>query len=167
MENPLIRIEPGLFIWSILTFVLLLAILSRFVWKPLTEALDRREERIRQSLEGAEKARREAERISKEYDDKIARAREEVQAIITEGKATSEKLTKQVLHEARGKSEQIRKDAEKRIKAEKENAIVEIRKEVVSLSLQAASKIIGRNLTEEDNLSVIENSIKKMDKANA
>ena len=167
MENPLVRIEPGLFIWSIITFLLLLTVLAKFVWKPLMEALDRREKRIRHSLEEAEKARQEAERIREEYGDMITQARTEAQAIVTEGKVTSEKLTEKTLHEAREKSEQIRKDAEKQIQTEKENAIAEIREEVVNLSLQAASKIIGRNLTKEDNLSIIQESLDKMNRADA
>jgi len=167
MENPLVRIEPGLFIWSILTFLVLLTVLARFVWKPLTEALDKREKKIRQSLENAEKARQEAERISSEYDVMISKAREEALTIINEGKVASEKLTTKILQDARDKAEQIRRDAEKQINAEKESAIAEIKKEAVTLSLHVASKIIGRNITKEDNLSIIKASLEKLDRADA
>jgi len=167
MENPLVRIEPGLFIWSIITFLFLLTVLAKFVWKPLIKALDKREKRIRQSLEDAEKARQEAEQISKDYDDMIGKARAEAQVIVAEGKIASEKLKEKMFQEVREESEQIRKDAKKQIQAEKMNAIAEIREEVVNLSLQAASKIIRRNLTKEDNLSIIKESLDRINKTDA
>lgn len=167
MDNPLIRIEPGLFIWTIITFLVLLAFLGKFAWKPLLQVLNRREKMIRQSLEDAEKARLEAERISLEYKEMIQKARAEVQALVAEGKATSEKMKDKIMKEAREKSEKVRKAAEKRIQAEKESALAEIREEVVNLSVHAASRIIKRNLTKEDNLSIIESSLDEMGKADA
>ncbi|MFQ6676354.1 MAG: F0F1 ATP synthase subunit B [Fidelibacterota bacterium] len=167
MENPLVRLEPGLFIWSIITFLVLLAALARFVWKPLTEALERREKRIRESLEDARKARQEAQRISREYDRMIARARKEAQAIVKEGKTTGEKLKQEMVARAREESERIRVDAQKQIEAEKEKAIAGIKQEVVNLSLLVASKIIGKNLTRKDNLSLIRESLERIDRADA
>ncbi|MFQ6674280.1 MAG: F0F1 ATP synthase subunit B [Fidelibacterota bacterium] len=167
MENPLIRLDPGLFIWSIITFLVLLVVLTKFVWKPLTEALERRENRIRESLAEAERIRKEAERISREYDEMIGKARSEAQAIVSQGKVTSETLKKQMLKGAKEESERIRKEAEKRIRVEKEDAIAEIREEVVNLSLYAASKVIGKNLTKEDNLSLIQESLDRVNKADA
>lgn len=167
MENPLIQIEPGLFIWTVITFLVLVTVLAKFVWRPLMEVLDRREKRIRESLEDAEKARREAERITKEYEEMVRKAREEAQGILAQGKARSEKMKEKMLQEAKEEAEKIRKDAEKRIRNEKEAALSEIREEVVSLSLYAASKIIEKNLTKEDNLSLIKASLDKMNKADA
>lgn len=159
--------EPGLFIWSIITFLVLLAFLAKFVWKPLISALERREKRIRDSLDEAKKAREEAERISKEYDRMIAKARSEVQDIVKQGKATGERLKQELLRKAREESERIRVDAEKQIGVEKQKALSEIREEVVNLSLQVASKIIGKNLSRKDNLSLIRDSLDKIDRADA
>ncbi|MFQ6616453.1 MAG: F0F1 ATP synthase subunit B [Fidelibacterota bacterium] len=164
MENPLVRLEPGLFIWSIITFLVLLAFLARFVWKPLMGALERREKRIRESLEDARKAREEAERISREFDRMIARARSEAQAIVKQGKATGERLKQDMVARAKEESDRIRTDAEKRIGAEKQKAIAEIREEVVNLSLQVASKIIGKKLTRRENLSLIQESLERIDR---
>ena len=75
MDNPLVRIEPGLFIWTIITFLVLLAVLAKFVWKPLIEALNRREEKIRKSLEDADKAQDRMEQIQKEAEEVMAKAR--------------------------------------------------------------------------------------------
>lgn len=167
MDNPLIRIEPGLFIWTILTFLVLLGALAKLVWKPLMEALDRREKRIRDSLEEAEKAQKAAERISREYDEMIGKARQEAQEIVADGKTRSEKIKDDMLKKAREESQKIGEDAEKRIQAEKESALAEIREEIVSLSLYAASKIIGKNLTKKDNMSLINDSLDRVGKSDA
>ena len=67
-QNPLIKLDPGLFIWTIITFLLLLTILKKFAWKPLLEILDERQKSIEDSLDAAEKARQELENINKESD---------------------------------------------------------------------------------------------------
>lgn len=167
MENPLVRLEPGLFIWSIITFLVLLALLAKFVWKPLISALDRREDRIRESLEDARKAKEEAERISEEYDRMVARARAEAQAIVKEGKAAGDRLKEELVAKAKDESVRIRADVEKQIEAEKQSALSEIRQEVVTISLQVASKIIGKNLTKKDNLSLIQESLDRINQADA
>ncbi|MEE9167357.1 MAG: F0F1 ATP synthase subunit B [Candidatus Neomarinimicrobiota bacterium] len=167
MDNPLIRIEPGLFIWTVVTFLVLLGVMAKFVWKPLTDALDRREKRIRQSLKEADEVQQAVERISKEYEEMLRKARGEAQVIVAEGKARTEKIKERMLEKAKEESEHLRKEAEKRIQAEKENALSEIRQEVVNLSLHAASKIIGKNLTKEDNLSLINDSLDKVDRSDA
>jgi len=66
MNNPLIQPDPGLFIWTIVTFLVLLALLAKFAWRPLLQALESRQERIRKSLEDAERARQELERLQQD-----------------------------------------------------------------------------------------------------
>ncbi len=58
MDNPLVQLDPGLFVWTIITFLILLTLLSKFAWKPLLNALEKREDEITNSLENAEKARK-------------------------------------------------------------------------------------------------------------
>ncbi len=66
MDNPLVQPDPGLFLWTILTFLVLLVLLAKFAWKPLLTLLDRREEMIRLSLDDAEKAKQELQRLQQE-----------------------------------------------------------------------------------------------------
>ena len=63
MDNPLVQLDPGLFVWTILTFLLLFALLAKFAWKPLLKALSEREEKIRSSLEQAEEAQQKLEQL--------------------------------------------------------------------------------------------------------
>ena len=66
MDNPLVRLDPGLFLWTIATFLVLLALLTKFAWKPLLEALDSRQQAIKKSLDDAQQARQEMERLKQE-----------------------------------------------------------------------------------------------------
>ncbi|MAG20580.1 MAG: F0F1 ATP synthase subunit B [Candidatus Marinimicrobia bacterium] len=162
MENPLVRIEPGLFIWTIVTFLALLGVLARFVWRPLMDALERRENKIRESLENAEKAKIELERLQHESEEIVAGARGEAQTIVAEGKAAAKKMKDDILQAARDKATGIIDQAGKQIEVEKDKALVEIKAEVVDLSIQVAEKLIRRNLSKEDNLAIINESLKKV-----
>ena len=83
MLNP----NPGLIIWTIVTFVLLIILLKKFAWKPLLEALQRREESVRNSIERAERAKQEAERLLEENRKQLERAGQEGQRILNENRA--------------------------------------------------------------------------------
>ena len=66
MDNPLLRPDPGLFVWTILTFLVLVGLLTKFAWRPLLKALESRQETIRKSLDDAEMARKELERLNRD-----------------------------------------------------------------------------------------------------
>ncbi|MBC8174193.1 MAG: F0F1 ATP synthase subunit B [Candidatus Marinimicrobia bacterium] len=163
MDNPLIRIDPGLFIWSIVSFLVLLGVLAKFVWKPLNEALDRRERRIRKSLEEAEQARKEMEKLHQKSEEIITKARGEAHSIVTESKAAAGRMKDELFRDAKEKANSILSDAEKQIQVEKDKAIQKVKKEVVDIALQVASKLIKKNLTKKDNQSIIEDSLKKIE----
>ncbi len=160
--NPLVQLDPGLFIWTILTFLVLFFVLAKFAWKPLLAALEARENTIRASLEDAEKAKTELERLNAESEEIIAKARSEAQSIHVEARAAAEKIKTDLMSEAEEDAGKIRDEAEKQIRVEKEKAINEIRQEVVDLSLAVAEKVIKKNLSKEDNQDLIENSLKNL-----
>ena len=162
MDNPLVRIEPGLFIWTIITFLVLLAVLAKFVWKPLMEALNRREEKIRKSLEDAEKAQERMEKIQKEAEEVMTKARHEAQAILEDGKVIAQKVKDEIVADAKEKAESQVQNAKIQIDAEKEKAIEEIKGDVIDISLQVAEKLIKRNISKEDNYELIQDSLKKV-----
>ena len=82
MDNPLVQVEPGLFIWTILVFVVLLTLLKKFAWGPLLAALEERQEGIRKSLDDAAQARKELEQVQEESNRIVAKARADADAII-------------------------------------------------------------------------------------
>ncbi|MBC8215885.1 MAG: F0F1 ATP synthase subunit B [Candidatus Marinimicrobia bacterium] len=162
MNNPLVQPDPGLFIWTILTFLVLLFMLRKFAWKPLLSMLEKREEMIRKSLDDAEQAKLELEQLSQESQEIVDKARTEAQNIVSDGKSTAEKVKEDILRTARDKADMIVEDAKKQIKSEKDKAIGEIKSEVVDLSLQIANKLIGKNITKSDNQTLIEKSMKEI-----
>ena len=163
MDNPLVQPDPGLFIWTILTFVVLLVLLGKFAWKPLLAALDRRHEMIKDSLDDARKAQQELERLQQESKQIISGARVEAQSILANTRSEAEKLKGEMRQKAKEEADSIVRNAEKRIQVETEKAISEIRGEVVELSLLVASKLMENNLSKEDNQSLIEESLKQIE----
>ena len=159
MNNPLVQLDPGLFVWTILTFLLLLTVLAKFAWKPLLKMLKDREELIRSSLEDAEKAKEKLERLNAEGEAIINRARSEAQSILSEGKTAAAKLKDETLDVAKEQAKQIASEAEKQINIEKEKAIAEIKSEVVNLSMRIAEKLINKNISPEDNKALIDESL--------
>jgi F-type H+-transporting ATPase subunit b len=162
MDNPLLRPDPGLFIWTILTFLVLVALLAKFAWRPLLEALEARQNSIRKSLDDAQQAKQELERLNVESAQIIARARQEADAIITQSRSDGERLREEIRTRARGEADVIVKNAERQIQLETSRALEQIRHEAVELSVMIASKIIQRNLTREDNERLIDEALRQV-----
>ena len=162
MDNPLVQTDPGLFIWTIVTFLVLLALLAKFAWRPLLEALDTRQNAIRKSLDDAQQARQELERLNTESAQIIARSRQEADAIITQSRADGDRLREEIRQKARSEADLIVKNAERQIQLETSRAIEQIRHEAVDLSVMIASKIIQRNLTKEDNERLIDEALRQV-----
>jgi len=162
MNNPLVQLDPGLFVWTILTFLLLVFVLAKFAWKPLLKMLQDREDMIRSSLEDAEKAKSELERLNEESEAIMAKARSEAQSILADGKAAAEKVKDGIIAKSKEQANKIREDAGNQIQVEKDKAISEIKEEAVNLTLSVAEKLIQKNLSDADNKSLIEESLKKV-----
>jgi len=163
----LVQLDPGLFIWTILTFLVLLTVLAKFAWRPLLKMLQDREDFIKSSLEDAEKAKMELERLNTEGQDIINKARSEAQTILSEGKAASSKMKEETLSSAKEQAKVILTEAEKQIQIEKDKAIAEIKSEVVDLSLSVATKLIKKNISREDNQALIDDSLENVTKYEA
>ena len=160
--NPLVQLDPGLFIWTIITFMVLFFVLAKFAWKPLLNMLKDREDMIRSSLDDAEKAKVELERLNEESEAIMAKARSEAQTILADGKTAAEKVKEDTVAKAKAQANKIREDAEKQIQVEKVKAIADIKQEVVNISLSVAEKLIRKNLSDTDNKALIEESLKKV-----
>jgi F-type H+-transporting ATPase subunit b len=163
MDNPLVQADPGLFIWTIVTFLLLLWALKKIAWGPLLQALETRQNAIRKSLDDAQQAKQELERLNAESAQIIARARQESDAIITQSRSDGDRLREEIRQKARTEADLIVKNAERQIQLETSRALEQIRHEAVDLSVMIASKIIQRNLTREDNERLIDDALKQVE----
>jgi F-type H+-transporting ATPase subunit b len=162
MNNPLVQVDPGLYIWTILTFLVLLTLLAKFAWRPLLQALAAREETIRKSLADAEKARQELERLNQESDAIIRQARVEAESIVGASRADAERLRTELREKARAEADGILKNAERQIQLETARALEQIRREAADISVAIASKLIQKNITKEDNERLIEDALKQL-----
>jgi len=163
MDNPLVQVDPGLFIWTIVTFLVLLALLAKFAWRPLLEALETRQNAIRKSLDDAQQAKQELERLNAESAQILNRARVDADGIITQSRADGDRLREEIRAKARTEADHIVKNAERQIQLETSRALEQIRREAVELSVMIASKIIQRNLTREDNQHLIDEALKQVE----
>jgi F-type H+-transporting ATPase subunit b len=157
--NPLVQPDPGLFIWTIVTFLVLLALLSRYAWKPLLASLQARQERIAQSLDDAKRAREEMERVRLESAEIIRQAHAEAGAIVSAARADAERVREDTKQKARTEAAAIIASAERQIEAAAVRARDDVRREAVDLSVAIASKLIRRNLSVEDNRAMIDEMI--------
>jgi F-type H+-transporting ATPase subunit b len=148
-------INSGLIFWTILVFGVLLVVLWRLGWPALLKSVEERERRIQQQLDEAERARAEAARLLEEHKRTIAAARNEAQEMVAKARAVAEKERETLLAKAREEYEQLLERARKEIGAEKEKAILELRREAVDLSIAAASKLIEAKLDTEANRRLV------------
>lgn len=164
MDNPLVQLDPGLFIWTIATFLVLLALLAKFAWGPLLRALEERQALIRKSLEDAQLARQELERLNQEQQKIIASARAEADSIVSQSRSDAERLRQELRESARAEAANIVKNAERQIELQTHQALRQIRQEAVDLSVAIASKLIARNLSKEDNDRLIQQTLAQFDR---
>jgi F-type H+-transporting ATPase subunit b len=163
MDNPLVQPDPGLFIWTIITFLVLLALLAKFAWRPLLAALESRQNAIRKSLDDAQQARQELERLNQESVQIMNRARVEADQLIVRSRADADRLREDMRQKARAEADTIVKGAERQIQLETARALQQIRTEAVDLSVMIASKLLQRNLSKEDNERLIEEALRQVD----
>jgi F-type H+-transporting ATPase subunit b len=161
MDSPLVQLDPGLFIWTILTFLVLLALLKKYAWGPLLQALEARRQTIQKALDDAERARQELERVREESAGMLNTARLEADAIISRSRADAERLQADMKQKARAEAEAIARNAERQIQLETQKALRQIRNEAAEMSVMIASKLIRRNLSKEDNVRLIEEALQQ------
>jgi F-type H+-transporting ATPase subunit b len=163
MDNPLVQPDPGLFIWTILTFLVLVGLLAKFAWRPLLEALERRQATIAKALDDAKAAQQELQRLQKESAEMMRQARIEAEAIIARSRADADALREELKQKSRAEAAAIVKNAEQQIQLETGRALQQIRHEAVELSVTIASKILQRQVSKEDNAALIEATLQQVE----
>jgi len=161
--NPLVQPDPGLFIWTIVTFLVLLALLAKFAWRPLLDALEDRQNAIRKSLDDAQQAKLELEQLRQQSTQILNQARVDAETILARSRADAERLREDLKQKARAEADGVVKNAERQIQLETARALQQIRHEAVDLSVMIASKLLQRNLTKEDNERLIEEALKQVE----
>jgi F-type H+-transporting ATPase subunit b len=163
MDNPLVRFDPGLYIWTILVFLGLLAALRALAWKPLLAALKARQDAIVKSLDEARQAGQELERLHVESARILAEARTQAEAILARTRDDANRFREEMKQKAQAEAAAIARNAEKQIEFETARAIQQIRHEAVDLSVEIASKLLQRHVSRADNERLIEETFKQLE----
>ena len=149
--NPLLTPELGTYVWSLVIFLTVLFVLKKYAWNPLLDFLEEREKDIAESLEMAESAKTNLEKIKDESEKILNKAKKEGKTIVSDSKLRAEESANKILDDAKAKSNEFLDDAKSKIEIEKKRAIKEIKEEVVDLSLELATKVLQRNVKDDDN----------------
>jgi len=156
-----LTIDVGLLYWTILTFLVLLFILRWKAWSPLMQALDARSKKIADSLSKAEKISAQAEKQAVKNEEIINLARQEAQGLILKAREAGDKLKHKLQEDGKQHYNSIVKKAKEEIEIEKDKVIIELKDQVVNLSILAAEKIVNKSLNEDDHIDIIQDTIKE------
>lgn len=155
-NGGLLDVNPGLMIWTVITFVILVLILKKVAWKPILTALDKRESDIKESLAQAEKAKDEAKRILEENQANLAKAEEESKKIIEQSRAYAESLKEQMIRDSKDQAKKIVDEASSEIQRKKDSAFEELKGQIAEIAVSAAEKIIRESLDAQKSKQVID-----------
>lgn len=142
---------------QILNFLVLLAILAKFAYKPLLQAMDDRRNRIINDLDSAEQTRLDAEALKEQYAEQLAGARQEATEIVNKANQIAQNLHDELVEQARVEQEALMANAKERIEQEKQQALLDIRSEVIKLSTLIASKIVNQKLNSDNDQKLVAN----------
>lgn len=148
-------VNPGLIIWTVVTFLFLLLVLAKVAWKPILKSLNEREKLIKDSLDNAENARKEAEKMIAENKSSIRKAEEEGQKLIEQSREYAEKLKNQLLDESKTQAKKMIEDAAVEIQRKNAEAFNNLKDQVADIAVQAAEKIIKENLDKEKQVNLV------------
>jgi F-type H+-transporting ATPase subunit b len=162
-SNALIKVTPGLMIWTIVCFLIVLFVLKRWAFGPIQSMIDERRERIRRALEEADHARAEARELLEEHRKLIGQARGEAEEILAEARQVSRAMQQRVREETEADRQRRLEETKRQIEAETRRALEEIRAEVANLSLIAAEKVTRGALDDKDQRRLIDDAIGELD----
>ena len=164
-EKPsLLSVNPGLIIWTIIIFVLLLILLKKIAWGPLIKALQGREDSIKTSIENAEKQNKDAQELFEQNKKALSEANIQAQKVINEGKEMALKLREEIVNKANEDSRRIVEQAKQEIEQQKISALQQMKEEISDLAIKAAEKIINETLDEKKQKKIVDDFLNRIPK---
>lgn len=150
MEKLINQFEFGLFFWQVLIFVGLILLLKKFAWKPILDAVNEREEGIKNALQSAEQARQEMANLKSDNEKLLADARAERDTLMKEAREIKEKMINDAKADAQAQGEKMIAQAKAAIEGEKNAAMAELKSQVSALSLEIAEKLLRDELSNKE-----------------
>jgi F-type H+-transporting ATPase subunit b len=153
----------GLMIWTLALFGFTMWVLSKVAFPRIQEALDKRANAIRESVEAAERQRREADELLAEYRQRLTEAREQADDIVARARKAAETVKAEAAAEGHVKREELVAAARKDIEVETRRSLERIRKEVADLTVAATEKVTRKSLDPEDHRRLIQEALEETD----
>ena len=159
----LVSPDIGLMIWTLFSFGLALYILKKYAFPKITEALDKRQRAIEDSIDTATRTKAEADELLAEYRERLKEARVQAEEIVTRARTAGASTERDSAEAAQAKREELMEQARRDIKAETRRAIGEIRSEVADLTVLATEKVTRKTLTAEDQKRLVDEALGELD----
>jgi F-type H+-transporting ATPase subunit b len=153
----LLSANYGLMFWTLIIFVVLLVVLTKFAFGPITKAVEAREQALEEAISAAKRDREEAARVLAEHRAALEASRAEGQKIIVDARAAADRVRTELIEQAHAEQANMLARARQDIEAEKARAIAQLRREAVDLAIAGAGKVIDRNLDQAANRQLVEN----------
>jgi F-type H+-transporting ATPase subunit b len=161
--NFLVSPSVGLMIWTLLAFFITFGLLRWLAFPRIREALEKRQTAIEDSIDAAERTRKEADELLAEYRERLKEARSQSEEIVERARKAAEAREREGVEEGKAKREELLEQARRDIEAETQRAIQEIRKEVADLTVLATEKVTRKTLSEEDQTRLVEEALREVD----
>lgn len=162
-EKPnILKPEPSLAIFTVVVFLLLLAVLWKFAWGPLSQALQRREEQMTHILQEAERAREESARLLAQHNAQMAQAAEQVRALLDEARRNAQATADDIVKKAQAEAEAARKRAEREIGNARDQALTEIWTRTADLAVTVAGRVLARELDPQDHHRLVQVALNEL-----
>jgi F-type H+-transporting ATPase subunit b len=157
------ELDPGLFLWSVFTFLILVFLLYKFAFGPLMELQRKRQEDIHESIREAERLRQEAHQLLADYREQLAHARQEAEDIMDSARKVGESTRNEIIADTRLQTERTLGKAREQIERETRHALQQLKEDVADLTIAATEKVTRKTLTEADHLRLIKESVAEID----
>ena len=159
--HALLTPEHGLVFWAVISFSIVMVVLKKFAWGPLQQALDDREQKIRDGLNAAELARKEAAEIASQHADELEQHRKDAEEILEEARSDAKGIIERANRDASKSGEEIKTRALKEIDLAREKAIDEMRQGAVDLGMALAGKVLAAEVDAGRHRSLIDDFLKE------
>ncbi len=159
----LVSPNVGLMIWTLLVFGISMWLLAKFAFPRISEALDKRQRAIEESIDASERTRREADQLLAEYRERLSDARGQADDIVSRAHKTGESTEAEIVAGARAKREEMMEQTRREIESETRRAIQQIRSEVADLTVMATEKVTRKSLTGDDQRRLVEEALSELD----
>ncbi|WP_288638482.1 F0F1 ATP synthase subunit B [uncultured Lentilactobacillus sp.] len=158
------QLYVGDMLFVMLTFLVLMWLIKLVAWKPVTKMMQDRSDKIVNDIDSAKESRTKAAELAQKRQAELDKARDDANGIINNAKQTGQRQREQIVEDARNEASNLKSSAEKDIEQQRQEALANSRKDVASLSIEIASKIISKELNEDDQKGLVDSYIEGLGK---